>query len=184
MNARGHRLYFVVAGAIGVLCAAPVRANGRHGEQQLLSGVAKGKGVALNLETTADVLQLMGTLGGKYHLFRIVIRNVGSAGTNLARATTSAQLRLEYPATGAMKTVTAIVDLGKHDPDFWRDVTPWQRSVFRFPEQIGAGETDSLIIAVAASDLDADAEPRVLAIALKLLDRISVTLKRPAVAKK
>lgn len=174
-------LVLVAASLIGALLPASARANGRHGETTHLSGLATGEGIALRLDTTVDALSFIRTLGGKYHLLRIMITNGGRAPVALARATTSAEVRVPYESGAKTKTVHAIVDLGKHDPALWSRLPAWQRSVFRFPEQIGAGETDSMILAVAASEVPPEPDPRLVTIRIELPGNVSATLRLPAV---
>lgn len=174
-------LGLLFAGTVALASSSAV-GDGKPGEGDRLTAELRASEKLLGLEAVADPLQFVAKVGDKYHLVRVFVTNRNETRLTLERSQVRAALQFRSEASS--KTIAAVVDLAKQDAPVWDALPDWQRRLLRFPPDLGARESDSIVLFVPATGLSGLASPRLVAISLTLFNGGTATLLPPSVSKK
>ncbi len=132
-----------------LLADASVLANGGKGKRIVYRGsVPAGDDPGLEFEAELEPLLFrLATVGDKYRVVRIRIRNTGLR--SLALSATGDRMEVRF-RSGPL--LDGILDLGARDPTLWDRLSPQLRTAIAYPQVVDRGEEESIFVFVLATD--------------------------------
>ena len=171
-----HRRVFVPTLVLSLLLGGtlPCRANG---------GKAKGWHFVAEvdrLEFTADIdpfLFALTSVGGKYKVIRIKVKNYGSSSVTLSGKDDTVQVEIDG------RTIRGVIELARSDAPLWDGLSPAFRRDLVYPRKVDAHEEESVFVYIPNADVTETPRRLELEYAIKAVTAPAV-LRAPVAAVK